>query len=138
MMRFLDKKIPKRILAVLISLLVLLSMAPISMATQEKKTINENMEITEDRVISADEVWEIADGFTVTVSAQLTLKGIVILNGNAKIVTAPRHDDESKTGSVKVCGGAYIKGDRCIFGYEESYKLSDETEVSPVALLGEG
>ena len=143
-MKISDKKIPKRILAAIISLLVLLSMAPISMATQEKKTIiNENKEITGNAVISADEVWEIADGITVTVSApaQLTLNGIVILDGNAKIVTETRHDDKSNkdiTGSVKVCGGAYIKGGRCIFGYEESYKLNEETEVSPVALLGEG
>ena len=99
------KKIFNQIIAMLISVLIVVSMAPLSLATGEMDTepkeiettytVSENMNITEDEVVPADAVWKIEKGVTVTVSAKLTVQGAVIVDGTSKIVTKTGHDDET-------------------------------------------
>lgn len=145
------KKIFNQIIAMLISVMIVVSMAPLSLATGEMDpepkeiettyTVSENMNITEDMDIPADAVWKIDKGITVTVSAKLTVQGVVIVDGTSKIVTVTGHDDEkNKDFDGSICfddGSIYIKGEKCILGSDETYKY-ESAEISPLVLAGEG
>ncbi len=128
MMKCSAKKIFSRIVAIIISVIIVFSVMPFSFATGESGTgpktikitqiVSENLVIDKDTVINANEAWSIAANITVTVKANLTVKGTVIVDPTSKIVTQKQHDEETGTdtvGSIIFAGGLFIKGTQCNF-----------------------
>lgn len=150
MMKCSAKKIFSRIVAIIISVIIVFSVMPFSFATGESGTdpktikitqiVSENLVIDKDTVINANEAWSIAANITVTVKANLTVKGTVIVDPTSKIVTQKQHDEETGTdtvGSIVFAGGLFIKGTQCIFGYDETYSY-EENEISPSVVAKSG
>lgn len=150
MMKCSAKKIFSRIVAIIISVIIVFSVMPFSFATGESGTdpktikitqiVSENLVIDKDTVINANEAWSIAANITVTVKANLTVKGAVIVDPTSKIVTQKQHDEETGTdtvGSIIFAGGLFIKGTQCIFGYDETYSY-EENEISPSVVAKSG
>ncbi len=144
------KKIFSRIVAIIISVMIVISVMPFSLATGESgtnpkvievtETVSENLTIDKDTVINANEVWSIGANVTVTVTAALTIEGAVIVDPTSKIVTQKQHNEETGTetvGSIRFAGGLFIKGTQCIFGYDETYSY-EEKEISPSVIAKSG
>ncbi|MCR4615400.1 MAG: hypothetical protein K5756_04550 [Clostridiales bacterium] len=142
------KMFSKRVVAVLIALMLVVSTASVSLANTPTKTltatktISGNETIATDILIKSDEVWRVEDGATLTVSgATLTVEGVLIFTDTAVLVTETRHNNvENKdiAGAVLVKnGGAYFENGKYLFGYGDVQDINGNT-VSPTVVLGSG
>lgn len=147
------KKFPKRVIAVLIALMIVVSTVSVSFAKEGgrdltvTRTISNDLTIDADTVVGSDEVWEVASDATLTVSgATLTVNGSIIFKGINGLATEKKHDVEKDIdveGALVIReGGAYITTNadsqqlEYLFGHE-AVKDSSDAPISPIVMLDE-